>query len=240
MSHKSTILPCLIKFMPISPLPLSKDDPCFNVYAFDLDHTIIKPKSPNSKFSRNADDWQFMSFNSKKSTLDYLFDIIEKDPIAIIVVFSNQGGVVTVPRTSKSCTKYTNKISLVLKAIKCDKRGDSLLSRLWLYAAPKRSKALVTNKNKFTFPRTSKNDIDDPKIYEKVRKPMTGMADFFERDIHNAYGVSESPPITTRLNWIYYCGDAAGRKKDFSDSDKKFAENLNVVFKYPEEVFQGC
>ncbi|CAI4048737.1 hypothetical protein N7582_004458 [Saccharomyces uvarum] len=239
MSHKSTISPCLIKFMPNSPLPLSKDDPCLNVYAFDLDHTIIKPKSPGTKFSKSADDWQFMSFNSKKCTLDYLFDIIEKDPIATIVVFSNQGGVVTVPRTSKSCTKYINKISLVLKAIKSDKRGDLLLSRLWLYAAPKRPKALVTNKNKFTFPSSNKNDIDDPKIYEKVRKPMTGMADFFKTDIDNAYGVSESLPTTPKLNWIYYCGDAAGRKKDFSDSDKKFAENLNVEFRYPEEVFQG-
>ncbi|EJS44254.1 tpp1p [Saccharomyces arboricola H-6] len=238
MSHNLTILPYLIKFTPSSPVSCSNGDYCLNVYAFDLDHTIIKPKSPNTKFSRNADDWQFMQFNSKKSTLDYLCDITDNDPMAIIVIFSNQGGIITVPKTSKSCTKYTNKISFFLKAIKRDERGETLLSRLWLYAAPKRPKALVTKKNRIAFPGPSKTLIEDPKIYEKVRKPLTGMAEFFKTDIANAYDISKSTPII-HLNWIYYCGDAAGRKKDFSDSDKKFAENLNVEFKYPEEIFQG-
>ena len=40
----------------------------------------------------------------------------------------------------------------------------------------------------------------------------------------------------------YYCGDAAGRvndgsKSDFSASDLYFANNANIVFKTPEEVF---
>ena len=40
----------------------------------------------------------------------------------------------------------------------------------------------------------------------------------------------------------YYCGDAAGRvndgsKSDFSASDLFFANNANIVFKTPEEVF---
>ncbi|CAI4048480.1 polynucleotide 3'-phosphatase SKDI_13G2850 [Saccharomyces kudriavzevii IFO 1802] len=237
MSHKSTILPYLIKFTPSSPLSLSNDDRCLNIYAFDLDHTIIKPKSSNTKFSKSADDWQFMNFDSRRSTLDYLFDISNNDPIAIIVIFSNQGGVITVPRTSKSCTKYINKILLLLKAIKNDERGESLLNRLWLYAAPKMPKTLAAGKYKFAFSSASKGYIDDPKIFEKVRKPMTEMAEFFKRDIYNAYGTSESMPII-QLNWMYYCGDAAGRKNDFSDSDKNFAENLNVEFKYPEEIFQ--
>jgi hypothetical protein len=35
----------------------------------------------------------------------------------------------------------------------------------------------------------------------------------------------------------YYCGDAAGRSGDFSDSDRVFAENAQIMFKVPEEVF---
>lgn len=41
----------------------------------------------------------------------------------------------------------------------------------------------------------------------------------------------------------FYCGDAAGRpkvgdrKKDFSDSDRKFAINVGIPFKVPEEIF---
>ena len=45
----------------------------------------------------------------------------------------------------------------------------------------------------------------------------------------------------------FYCGDAAGRpenketgrKKDFSDSDLKFAHNISLTFYTPEEVFLG-
>lgn len=35
----------------------------------------------------------------------------------------------------------------------------------------------------------------------------------------------------------FYCGDAAGRPGDFSDSDKKFAEVCGLSFKVPEDVF---
>lgn len=42
----------------------------------------------------------------------------------------------------------------------------------------------------------------------------------------------------------FYCGDAAGRpqtqtkKKDFSDSDLKFALNINLPFKTEDEFFK--
>ena len=44
----------------------------------------------------------------------------------------------------------------------------------------------------------------------------------------------------------FFCGDAAGRlasqkvngKKDFSDSDKKFAENIGLPFYVPEQIFK--
>jgi bifunctional polynucleotide phosphatase/kinase len=36
-----------------------------------------------------------------------------------------------------------------------------------------------------------------------------------------------------------YIGDAAGRPGDFSDSDKKFAENIGIPFFTPEEFFLG-
>jgi bifunctional polynucleotide phosphatase/kinase len=35
----------------------------------------------------------------------------------------------------------------------------------------------------------------------------------------------------------FYVGDAAGREIDWSDIDKKFAENIGIKFKTPEEIF---
>lgn len=35
----------------------------------------------------------------------------------------------------------------------------------------------------------------------------------------------------------FYVGDALGRKNDWSDSDKKFAENIGITVKSPEDIF---
>jgi len=65
------------------------------------------------------------------------------------------------------------------------------------------------------------------------RKPMTGMWEFYLEH----HKIDE-------LDNSFYCGDAAGRiytnKKlnDHSDSDIHFANNINLKFKLPEDVFQ--
>lgn len=43
--------------------------------------------------------------------------------------------------------------------------------------------------------------------------------------------------VTLNRETSFYCGDAAGRPTDFSDSDKQFAINDNIRFYTPEEVF---
>ncbi len=35
----------------------------------------------------------------------------------------------------------------------------------------------------------------------------------------------------------FFTGDAGGRKQDFSDSDKRFAENIGVTFYTPDQIF---
>ena len=70
------------------------------------------------------------------------------------------------------------------------------------------------------------------------RKPAPGMWAYFRE--HN-----KDCPINEANS--FYCGDAAGRpedkrtgrKKDFSDSDLKFAHNNSLTFYTPEEVFLG-
>lgn len=85
--------------------------------------------------------------------------------------------------------------------------------------------------------------LDFPiKIYiatanDYYRKPNTGI---FEDYIIDTY---------KNIEELFYCGDAAGRKNDFSDSDLKFASNLSILFNYlnikskikfytPENYFQ--
>ncbi|QLL30472.1 hypothetical protein HG536_0A02890 [Torulaspora globosa] len=247
MSHKLTVLPHLIKHTPKVHNPVKGP---FNVYAFDLDHTLIEPTSPGARFSRTADDWRFMRFTPGKTTLEKLGDIIQEDPSAHIVIFSNQGGVVAVPPSSKSCTKYTTKIQLILDEISRSENGLNLLGRLWIYASPKRPASSVSVKSKgkikqsvvrkntrtkqlklqnFYKLETEQTEVEDQ--FVKMRKPEIGMAEEFKKDLSASY---ESAP---QITWCHYCGDAAGRPKDFSDSDKEFAEKLGVLFKLPEDVF---
>lgn len=248
MSHKLTILPYLIKFTPKVPVNPNTKPSSLNIYAFDLDHTLIEPLTPGSRFSRAADDWKFMSFTPGKTTIQTLLEIVHEDPLAHIVIFSNQGGIVAVPPTSKSCTKYTQKITLVLKEVERLTNGDELLERLWIYASPKRPASMSLGKSKPKIRQnmitkyaisvktpwnqgTNGTSLDQHDFFEKMRKPETGMKNQFEQDLESAFDAK------SELKWCYYCGDAAGRPNDFSSSDKEFAQKLGATFKLPEEVF---
>lgn len=59
----------------------------------------------------------------------------------------------------------------------------------------------------------------------EYRKPNIGMWEFYTKNRNVDYTKS------------FYVGDAAGRKNDFSDSDKKFAENIGISFYLPEDFF---
>jgi bifunctional polynucleotide phosphatase/kinase len=65
----------------------------------------------------------------------------------------------------------------------------------------------------------------------KYRKPMTGGWDILVRDYNGG--------VEPNLQTSFYCGDAAGRKKDFAMSDRLFALNIGLTFKLPEQFFLG-
>jgi bifunctional polynucleotide phosphatase/kinase len=62
---------------------------------------------------------------------------------------------------------------------------------------------------------------------DEFKKPSPKMYEFL---------LEEHPEIKELP--LIFIGDAAGREKDFSDSDKRFAENINAEFLTPEEFFQ--
>jgi bifunctional polynucleotide phosphatase/kinase len=65
---------------------------------------------------------------------------------------------------------------------------------------------------------------DKKEVIDMYRKPAIGMW-------------TEAVELLGEPTESFYCGDAAGRPQDFSDSDRKFAENAGIEFKTPEEVF---
>ncbi|CEP61514.1 polynucleotide 3'-phosphatase LALA0_S03e04566g [Lachancea lanzarotensis] len=237
-SHKAVILPYLIKYIPKNYNSKRTVDET-KVYAFDLDHTIIKPKF-GGRFSKSENDWTFMTFKSGQDessveTIDTLRDLLSANENTQVVIFSNQGATVTVPPTSKSCTKFTGKIALILQAIA--DRGLKLEERIWLYASPKKPASFSSNKKAKgnTANKVMKNSpfsklktpqpMADSLIFESMRKPNVGMFEEFTKDFGQKFKLE------------YYCGDAAGRPTDFSDSDKLFALAIEAKFLSPEEVF---
>ncbi|CAH1424492.1 unnamed protein product [Lactuca virosa] len=65
--------------------------------------------------------------------------------------------------------------------------------------------------------------------HDPFRKPKTGMWRIMEQHFNSG--------IPIDMDKSFYVGDAAGRKDDHSDADKKFAEDIGLKFYLPEEYF---
>jgi len=65
---------------------------------------------------------------------------------------------------------------------------------------------------------------------DEFRKPGTEMWNYMAKNCNGE--------LIANISESFFVGDAAGRKKDHSDSDKKFAEALSLKF-YTEDYFQS-
>lgn len=141
------------------------------IAGFDLDHTLIKPKSGN-KFPKDHNDWILLEGVKKK------LEDLHSDGYKI-VVFTNQAG------SSFDPSEFAKKVKAVAALL------DVPLQ---------------------VFGCTD---------YGYCRKPSVGMWWLLTRN---------NEGIEIDMSRSFYVGDAAGRKGDFSDSDLKFALNLNLKF----------
>ncbi|GME85124.1 unnamed protein product [Ambrosiozyma monospora] len=199
----------------------------FQIASFDLDDTLIQTKS-GFKFGKSADDWKFKypEIQEKGKLTEWITQAKdckdeEKTIIPIMVIFTNQGGVTNnhdsnEPK-SKSLLKLLTKLQLIL--------DSSPLAEVptLIYASTKKSK------------KDSQNGVGSvDELHSSFRKPGIGMFEQLKRDLSDGVGIDGG---LIDMEKSFYVGDAAGRKSDFSDSDKKFAENVGLKFYTPEEFF---
>ena len=108
--------------------------------------------------------------------------------------------------------------------------------------------SISKNNNYDLFYNKIKNILDELKDYnisvcisyghDYYRKPLTGLFDYYIDNL-NKYLNRE---IEIDNDKSFYCGDACGRifnnkTKDFSNSDRYFAHNINLNFISPDDYF---
>ena len=124
----------------------------------------------------------------------------------------------------------------------------------WLYPeVPKKLKQLnkenkliiiISNQKGISMNKTKSQDIYDKieMIYQKLKIPFVFTAATHDDKLRKPRTgiikkINKKLKIKLLVNNSFYVGDAAGRQKDRSDSDRKFAHNLKVKFFTPEEYF---
>lgn len=199
--------------------PLQQDIPKeVAVAAFDLDSTLVDTKS-HTPFPRNGSDWRWLSSKVKPAlirlasttddstqpeeteTTSMLSEVMKSPCPRIIVIFSNQGGVVAKP-DAKRFQYIKERIAQI---------ALDLNTPFWFYGATKEPK--------------TKSPSD-----KSYRKPAVGMWLQFQKEL-------EELGVVLDTKNSFFVGDAAGRAKDFSDSDMKFALSIGLPFYTPEDFF---
>jgi bifunctional polynucleotide phosphatase/kinase len=169
-----------------------QQDTCQSQIAgFDMDHTILQPKS-GGKFPQNRSDWEYLDSTKIKTKLLEL----HKEGYSI-VLFTNQAGI---EKKKVQAADIRGKIE--------DLEQD--------LGIPIHAVVACAN--------------------DHYRKPSCTMWNLLDKK----YGKIDRSKS-------FYCGDAAGRPKnwkkgapkDFSSGDRSFALNLGVKFYLPEELFFG-
>ncbi|CUM48755.1 uncharacterized protein AC631_00344 [Debaryomyces fabryi] len=212
--HGTHLITNLPKQLDLENYYISKEnEKIIKIAAFDLDGTLVDTKT-GQKFARGADDWRW--WTSKERNKLNVTDELKKLAINkyIIVVFTNQGGVVAT-KTSKSYLAFTGRVNNVVKELTTEEKVPGI----FVYASPKKP----ASKNQ-------KISVSSDEDHAIMRKPNIGMWNELVK-----YFEKQGYKIDTRNS--FFVGDAAGRPKDFLDSDKMFAEKINIQFKIPEEFF---
>ncbi|KAK1864171.1 hypothetical protein I4F81_006721 [Pyropia yezoensis] len=160
----------------------------WKVAAFDLDHTLIAPRSAKARFFGPTETtWapavpHVLSGLAATAAAGYL-----------VVVLTNQGGLSKQPRLLPTLRGRVESFAAAV--------GPAV--PFAVYAAPG---------------------------YNRLRKPAVGLWEAMVAAVSSAGGAVDAAAS-------FYVGDAAGRPKDFADTDRKLALNAGLRFFTPEAFF---
>lgn len=190
------------------------------IAAFDLDDTLVRTKSP-MKFARDSNDWKWWSQPDAESKVPETLIRLNKEKY-IIVIFTNQGAVVAnndEPK-SKSYAKLCGRVENIIASL----NGESEEKfEVLVFASPKRP----GGKRKKPM-----GNVSSEEDHDFSRKPNVGMWEHMVK-----YLKEQNERVEVSIQDSFYVGDAAGRGSDHLDSDLKYAENLGLNFKLPEDIF---
>lgn len=197
--------------------------------AFDMDDTLIMPKK-GSVFAKKGDpnDWKWVTPNVP-TTLSAL-----SNAGYILVVFTNQAGI------GQGSAKGWDSVDATSIQRKLVSLRDALGSETPFMAV------VSTGKNRWRKPSTSMWELAEQIIRREV---LTAIHHVYGSNAEAGYTEERGLRIPIEVDCrrsSFYCGDAAGRiecvtlagrKKDFSCADRKFAHNVGVSFYLPEQIF---
>lgn len=183
------------------------------VAAFDLDGTLINTKSGGS-FAKSSSDWKLWTDPKTNKIESFIIPKIQEliHSNYIVVIFTNQGGVIVSHPESKSYTNFTNRVNQFVQHVQ--ERIPEFDPIVFASSRKPTSKKL-------------KQKVSSEELHLSMRKPQIGMWKQLEKKLQKTIDLENS----------FYVGDAAGRPDDFLDSDKMFAETVKIPFKVPEEYF---
>ncbi|PKS12283.1 hypothetical protein jhhlp_001583 [Lomentospora prolificans] len=181
------------------------------IAAFDLDSTLIKPKS-GKKHADSATDWQWWN-TAVPAKLKSLYDDSYR-----VVIISNQGGLQLHydPKSKAPKARSTTRVTAFKQ--KCSAVLSHLDIPTTVYAA--------TGRDIFRKPRTGiwAEICEDYDLNPK------------DIDIENSFYVGDAGG---RIAEIGGSNQGLVTAKDFSCSDRDFAHNVGIPFLTPEEYFLG-
>ncbi|CRH00727.1 bifunctional polynucleotide phosphatase/kinase, putative [Plasmodium relictum] len=191
-----------------------KEDKIYKkIYSFDLDNTLILSRT-YFKPAQNEHDYIFYSDN----VIDFLKKKYSEN--YKIIIFSNQKGV------------STGKISLLNIINRVDDVIEKIGIPLECYLALRNDKYRKPRIGMYNFAKQNNNNEIEEIIYVGDNANRTYDDNFKRLYINHLKYIYAKNNVKVDIDEIY-----KKLKKDYTDTDLKFALNINATFYTPEELF---